>query len=264
MSEYNIQMNKYNALNAEYDQLYPQPMKHASTHAKDGSDPITPADIGAYSKNEADTLLANKAPSFSSYSAGSNSEIDAALNDLMNKGIISKTIFSAINITIGGLDLDGGLWGIELVNADGFGYAIATSYDSYGVVRKMRKYLDGVWKPWEYVNPPMVIGVEYRTTERYLGNPVYVKLVDCGALPNATTKIVEYGDSVCRPIFGYGISPSSNTFPSVNYGGGLAESFNSLNLVSLWLNGNAVLIACGGDRSALNAYVFVKYWKTTD
>ena len=47
MSEYNIQMNKYNALNAEYDQLYPQPMKHASTHAKNGSDPITPASIGA-------------------------------------------------------------------------------------------------------------------------------------------------------------------------------------------------------------------------
>ena len=61
MSEYNIQMNKYNALNAEYDQLYPQPMKHASTHAKDGSDPITPADIGAYTKGETDTLLQNKA-----------------------------------------------------------------------------------------------------------------------------------------------------------------------------------------------------------
>ena len=47
MSEYNIQMNKYNALNAEYDQLYPQPMKHANTHAKDGNDPITPSSIGA-------------------------------------------------------------------------------------------------------------------------------------------------------------------------------------------------------------------------
>lgn len=47
MSEYNIQMNKYNALNAEYDQLYPQPMKHASTHAKDGNDPITPSSIKA-------------------------------------------------------------------------------------------------------------------------------------------------------------------------------------------------------------------------
>lgn len=61
MSEYNIQMNKYNALNAGYDQLYPQPMKHANTHAKDGSDPITPADIGAYTKGETDTLLQNKA-----------------------------------------------------------------------------------------------------------------------------------------------------------------------------------------------------------
>ena len=60
MSEYNIQMNKYNALNAGYDQLYPQPMKHANTHAKDGSDPITPADIGAYSKTETDALLQNK------------------------------------------------------------------------------------------------------------------------------------------------------------------------------------------------------------
>lgn len=60
MSEYNIQMNKYNALSAEYDQLYPKPMKHANTHAKDGSDPITPANIGAYTKTETDALLANK------------------------------------------------------------------------------------------------------------------------------------------------------------------------------------------------------------
>ena len=67
MSEYNIQMNKYNALNAEYDQLYPQPMKHASTHASGGTDPITPGNIGAYSKNETDTLLANKADASSVY-----------------------------------------------------------------------------------------------------------------------------------------------------------------------------------------------------
>lgn len=30
--------------------------------------------------------------------------------------------------------------------------------------------------PWEWVNPPMVVGVEYRTTERYLSKPVYKKL----------------------------------------------------------------------------------------
>ena len=36
----------------------------------------------------------------------------------------------------------------------------------------------------EWVNPPMYIGVEYRTTERYDGKPVYVKLVDCGVMAN--------------------------------------------------------------------------------
>ena len=60
MSEYNIQMNKYNASSAEYDQLYPKPMKHANTHAKDGSDPITPSMIGTYNKTEIDTALQNK------------------------------------------------------------------------------------------------------------------------------------------------------------------------------------------------------------
>ena len=59
MSEYNIQMNKYNALNAEYDQLYPKPMKHANTHAKGGSDSITPEAIGAAasSHNHANEII---------------------------------------------------------------------------------------------------------------------------------------------------------------------------------------------------------------
>lgn len=34
------------------------------------------------------------------------------------------------------------------------------------------------WNSWEYVNPPMLAGVEYRTTERWQGKPVYTKLVD--------------------------------------------------------------------------------------
>ena len=127
-----------------------------------------------------------------------------------------------------------------------------------------RVHSSGTWYPWEWVNPPMAAGIEYRTTERYQGKPVYVKLVNFGALPNATTKNVEYGDSVCRPIFGYGISTSNNTFPTVNYGGILADSFNSSRVISLWFNLNTVSISCGGDRSTVNAYVFVKYYKTTD
>jgi hypothetical protein len=36
------------------------------------------------------------------------------------------------------------------------------------------------WEPWEWVNPLMEIGIEYRTTERWMGKPVYTTLVDCG------------------------------------------------------------------------------------
>ena len=63
MSEYNIQMNKYNALNAEYDQLYPKPMKHANTHAKDGSDPILPSSIGAAELGADGKVLTSQLPS---------------------------------------------------------------------------------------------------------------------------------------------------------------------------------------------------------
>lgn len=47
-----------------------------------------------------------------------------------------------------------------------------------------RRFKDGVWGPWEYHNPPMNFGVEYRTPERYNGMPVYTKLVNCGTATN--------------------------------------------------------------------------------
>lgn len=45
--------------------------------------------------------------------------------------------------------------------------------------------------PMEYLNPPMTLGVEYRTTERYLGKPVYCQVIDCGVITTDTQKIVD-------------------------------------------------------------------------
>ena len=36
------------------------------------------------------------------------------------------------------------------------------------------------WQPWEYENPPMFTGVEYRTTERYRNYAVYKKVDQSG------------------------------------------------------------------------------------
>ena len=42
------------------------------------------------------------------------------------------------------------------------------------------------WSEWEWVNPPMLYGVEYRTTERFLGKPVYTMLINFGETPVGT------------------------------------------------------------------------------
>ena len=47
---------------------------------------------------------------------------------------------------------------------------------------------DGSEWSMEWVNPPMTVGVEYRTTERYQGKAVYTQLFEFGALPNKTDK----------------------------------------------------------------------------
>lgn len=54
-------------------------------------------------------------------------------------------------------------------------------------------YTDGVLSEWEWDNPPMAAGVEYRTTQRWNLKPVYTKLINYGALPNTTQKNVYVG-----------------------------------------------------------------------
>jgi hypothetical protein len=55
--------------------------------------------------------------------------------------------------------------------------------------------IPSVEKETEWMNPPMELGVEYRTTERCEGKPVYVKRIDLGNLPNAGEKKVAHGIS---------------------------------------------------------------------
>ena len=62
----------------------------------------------------------------------------------------------------------------------------------------VRYAVNGVWTPWEYIDPPMSLGVEYRTTERFNGKPVYAKLIDLGAAVNGA--VIEAVDSTKRII----------------------------------------------------------------
>ncbi len=59
----------------------------------------------------------------------------------------------------------------------------------------MQRYTTDGGSSWveEWANPPMEIGVEYRTTERRNGAPVYTKVVDCGNLPSNSSKLIATG-----------------------------------------------------------------------
>lgn len=102
----------------------------------------------------------------------------------------------------------------------------------------------------------MILGVEYRTTERYLGKPVYVKAVDFGALPNASYKFVGVvtGASIIRAS---GLASNGKTLPGSI---GASQSEQVLCMGS----GNSVQIITYADASSLTATVTAWYTKTTD
>lgn len=118
---------------------------------------------------------------------------------------------------------------------------------------------NGQWQPVEWVNPPMGLGVEYRTTERYLGKPVYAKVVDCGSCPASGFKDVVYGDTgIVLPIRCEGTWSFNNrsTIP-----------FESTDTDQLHIGalGGAIRIKTGGkDFSGFTCTATVWYTKTTD
>ena len=116
------------------------------------------------------------------------------------------------------------------------------------------------WGEWEWVNPPMAAGVEYRTTERYLGKPVYTKLVDCGVGPNATKKRVSAGISnVDRAVSANG-SWGNMSIPYEWFSGDASGA----QAITITLNDTYIDIASTVNYSGRTIYALIKYTKTTD
>ena len=122
----------------------------------------------------------------------------------------------------------------------------------------MREMNAGTWGEWEWINPPMTMGEEFRTTERHNRKPVYCKLMSGGYLPNSGTK--QYFVAQNATV----ISVDGPNIRSVNFGGAIPAALQSDQVVSCFVNGDTVLISCGGDRSGISFYFTAKYTKTTD
>lgn len=121
--------------------------------------------------------------------------------------------------------------------------------------------LDKVWESeYEYANPPMQLGVEYRTTERYLGKPVYAQLVNMGAAPSpGASKFINISNAIYISLEGtldYG--SYRQILPFFMADGTLEAQITN--------SGDAIVAQFRGttDYSSKNLHVLAKYIKSTD
>ena len=160
----------------------------------------------------------------------------------------------------------GNLWG--RVDSLSDGYAVQTIYSDTYLATAQRFFIAPTWQPWEWVNPPMQLGVEYRTTERYKGKPVYIKAVDTGALPNATYKTVTVSFPNANAIVDYGGEAYQDgshfiPLPCQRYG---TDYYNTERGVQVTIaNSYSIVISTAADFSSFtSSSVWVKYTKSTD
>lgn len=145
-------------------------------------------------------------------------------------------------------------------------FARVANYDSQNVLQEYwslnqgaqnkahRICRNGVWGPLEWINPSMQIGVEYRTTERHNGKPVYKKAVNTGALSAGTSKSVAHGvqDIGLRLSALYGLNNDGDNLVS-NPG-----------ITGILVDGSNITITTAAGFSTSNSWVVIAYTKTTD
>lgn len=116
--------------------------------------------------------------------------------------------------------------------------------------RRSHHYLFGGWQPWEWINPPTLLGVEYRTVERYNGKPVYVKAVNCGMLVG--DKSVEHGVANMKACI------------EINGCAGPQNLVGNASTRSITVDSSVIKTVVYSDIPHEDSIVIIKYTKTTD
>lgn len=134
---------------------------------------------------------------------------------------------------------------------------IAFSTDAYRSIA-VRSCSNGTWGPWEWINPPMLLGLEYRTTERYKGKPVYSKYLSLGSW--ADKKTVEHGIENIQNVVRY----------QAFSGGAIVPNIYNHDLSDNWcryigsVDATSVYMECGNNVVGNSAAIVMYYTKTTD
>lgn len=146
---------------------------------------------GSLSVGDAESTRANLGAAPAGYGYGETLKVidhnsEASFEAFLNNELATMGDKQAKQIAFSCSDgLHGGTtyFGTLTRNISGYAVLYGCSADNAKVFKSVT---NGVWSAFEWVNPPMLNGVEYRTTERWSGKAVYTKLIDCGKMPNNT------------------------------------------------------------------------------
>ena len=139
-----------------------------------------------------------------------------------------------------------------------------TSSSAVYNTRIQRTKFNYAFGPWEWINPPMQLGIEYRTTERYNGKPVFVMAVDGGVFPNSSSKTIEVQipdtSGQVKMLDCYGVLDNGTQIPGL-LGKSVFDASNYLGLFTQNGNGKFTISVGSGRTVGLNFTLFLKYWK---
>ena len=117
----------------------------------------------------------------------------------------------------------------------------------------IRSKIDPNWSEWEYINPPVRTGVACRTTKRYNGKVVYVKLLETGSLPANSYKDVAIGDTVSEIVdLKIRIKSASSAFRSF---------LPTANINATASTEKVRIYSMNTDSSAYSGVIYIEYTK---
>ena len=137
-----------------------------------------------------------------------------------------------------------------------YAYAYRPSSGAPTASTVQRRICDsGNWGAWEWINPPMLLVVEYRTVERYNGNPVYATAVNCGVAVDGA-KSVAHGSANVGSIVS--ATPQDFTVPGCGpYGDGSNALFATADAAN-------ITVYARGSYVGHTVRVVIKYTKATN
>lgn len=226
---------------------------YLEAHTVDTGNPhqVTAEQVGAAPANYADNLVEGF---YDKDALGKTLDeiIDGVLSEMPNDSVRHISVMSGGRHSITIHKHASGYVSVEDIT-----YASGVGYDTF-YYRRCRSQYNDVWQEWEYDNPPMVVGVEYRTTERYEGKAVYVRLYDAKTLPSTGMKDVDLPVQAPKVISTecFAVNTANNSrysFPIITANGTI--------LAVQWCVNPILRFYVFGDCSAYHAYAVVRYTK---